>query len=74
MKHNFLTVDLPLDDKGYRWSFSIFEFWIEDMKYPTALLHMEWKNKKFYWEFLYSNLWLDKFKELWFKYFIIRWF
>ena len=47
-----------MDD--YRWSYSFVEFVFPWMKYPTALLHMEWKNKKFYWEILYSNLWLKK--------------
>jgi len=60
MKFNFLIIDLPLDDKGFRQSFSFLEFWIEGMKYPTALFHYEFKNKKFYWEFLYSNLWWKK--------------
>ena len=70
MKFNFLTIDLPLDDKGFRQSFSFLEFWIEGFKYPTALFHYEFKPKwnaeekvwkqKFYWEIFYSNLWLKK--------------
>ena len=61
MKFNLFVLELPIEGI-YRWSFSIVEFSYPWMKYPTSLLHMEWKNKKLYWELCYSNLWLEKKK------------